>query len=187
VDLGKLGRYWIADAYADALIMAATCELPAPEEIVGVDVPGVAVLTEKYRLALNADVVVRAGAGCVIEVLDPRPLFYLDRARVSRKLDVIAAAAFEGVEGEMPPVSLVRYRHLLSGTVVERRHARLARLLFALIGAARGIEAGVFVPEFLNADLSKCRACRLAADCLGEDEDFFEYCAPGIVAWNGRG
>ena len=85
------------------------------------------VLTEKYRLALAADVSVRAGSYCVIEVIDDWPLFYLDKTRV----------------------------------VVERRHARFTRLLFALTGAARGIEAGIFVPEFLNDDLSKCRTCRL--------------------------
>jgi hypothetical protein len=87
-----------------------------------------------------------------------------------------------GPDKPFPPVGKVIYRHLMSGKTIERKRMRTARLSFAFEAARRGIQARVFIPQFLSGDLSRCRGCRAQEVCITPQGDISEWFQPGGAA-----
>jgi hypothetical protein len=94
---------------------------------------------------------------------------------------VIAALEMQSVDSHrlFHKVGRVVYRHWMTGKMIERRQVRPARLGFAMEAARRGIEAGIFTPQFLSGDLSRCRACQAREVCIPASGDIAEWFLPG--------
>jgi hypothetical protein len=180
-ELAGMGPYPLAEAYADSVLMASRYEPPLPGMIYGVKTPTLVLLPNGSTLSATADLVLLEGERTVIEVHDAYPAFYYERGWVGRRLEVIAALEMGSADPDrpFPKVERVVYRHWLTGKTLERRRVRLARLVFSLDAARRGIEAGIFTPQFLSGDLSRCRGCRAREICIPASGDISEWFLPG--------
>jgi hypothetical protein len=49
--------------------------------------------------------------------------------------------------------------------------------------ARRGIHTGIFTPEFLSGDLSRCRGCPAHEIWIPVSGDFFDWFLPGEAAF----
>lgn len=182
-ELMGLGPYHLADAYADSLLMAARYTPPLSETVHGVRVRTVIALPGGRALTAAADLVIKGVNSSTVEVHDYTPAFAMEAGWVGRRLDVVAALSMQAADPEkaFPPVERAVYRHFLSGKTVERRRVRPARLIYALDAARRGIEAGLFTPQFLSGDLTRCRACPAQQICTPPSGDLAEWFLPGEV------
>lgn len=182
-ELAGLGTYYLADAYADSFLMAARYSPPIPAAVYGMRVKTRIPLPGGLAVTAVADLVIPGASATTIEVHDYSPAFYFDPGWVGRRLDVVAAMYMQSADAEkpFPPVERVVYRHFLSGKTIERRRVRQSRLVFALDAARRGIQAGIFTPQFLSGDLTRCRACPAQAVCIPPGGDLAEWFLPGEV------
>lgn len=180
-EMAGIGPYPLADAYANSLFMAGRYSPPPPQAIYGLQVAVVIPLYNHQSISATADLVVRGADLAIIEVHDFFPAFRWERAWVGRRLDVIAGLYMTAADPErpFPKVEKVVYRHFLSGKTLERRSVRQARLVFALEAVRRGIEAGIFIPQFLSGDLTRCRLCPAQSICIPASGDILEWFLPG--------
>jgi hypothetical protein len=163
--------------------MAGCYSPPLPEVIYGVGIRTLVRLPSKETVTAKADLVISGAESTTIEVHDYFPAFYFERGWVGRRLDVIAALEMqsEAPEKPFPRVERVVYRHFMTGKTIERRRVRPARLVFALDKARRGIQTGIFTPEFLSGDLSRCRKCQAQEICIPAVGDIIDWFLPGEV------
>jgi hypothetical protein len=176
-----LGDYSIANAYSDSLVMAGRFSPLPPEEVWGVDEVVSIDLSERFVIEATVDLIAWGPKGARLYVLDGTPMFFFERPWVSRKLILIAAPLMRArPPGDpFPPIKAVIYRHLLSGEEVVRRAVRPSRLVQALLMFERGVSAGIYTPQFLSGDLSRCLACPARSLCL-DREDTLEHFYPGL-------
>ncbi|HVP22050.1 MAG TPA: hypothetical protein VMS73_09345 [Anaerolineaceae bacterium] len=185
-EMPGMGKYGLADAYSDSLHMAALYPPPLQEVIYGIGVPTILRLVSGDTLAAKADLVILEKEATLIEVHDFSPSLVFPRTWVGRKLEVIAAFYMEAADPAkpFPQVEKVVYRHWMSGKTVERRQLREARLIFALEAAKRGIQAGIYLPQFLSGDLSRCRQCPAQEVCIPASGDLMEWFLPGEAEYS---
>jgi hypothetical protein len=157
---------------------------PIPEAIYGVGVQTL-VRLPKETITAKADLVISGVESTTIEVHDFFPVFYFERGWVGRRLDVIAALDMQSADLEkpFPRVERLVYRHFMTGKTIGRKRVRPAWLVFALDMARRGIQPGIFTPQFSSGDLSPCRGCRARAReiCEPFSGDIPEWFLPGEV------
>jgi len=190
-EFSGIGGYSLASAYADSLHMTRQYSPPLPEAIYGVQVKTVVRLPNKEVISATADLVILGADSATIEFHDFDPVFTVQSTWIGRRLEVIAAMEMQAVESEksFPKVERVIYRHFMSGKTLERRSVREARLVFALEAAVRGIEAGIYTPQFLSGDITRCRGCPAREICIPASGDLFEWFLPGdsvtggITSW----
>jgi hypothetical protein len=101
-DLGGIGLYRLADAYADSLQMAARYSPSLPEAICGAFVRTLFRLSSKETLIAMADLVIVGAESTTIKVHDFFPALYFERGWVGRRLDVIAALEMQPEDLEKP-------------------------------------------------------------------------------------
>lgn len=176
----NLGRYSIAQAYSDSLIMAMNFKAPKAKSVWGAGRPVRVRLDDRVSLAAIADLVTVVGGKSQVYYLDARPMFFVENSMVWKRPDVIAAGLIEAEEGDdpFPPIEMVHYVHLFTGEVMSRKVTNASRLQNILIMASRGISANIFIPAFLSEDDAKCRACELRSRCY-DREDILESAFPG--------
>jgi hypothetical protein len=176
----KLGKYSIAQAYSDSLVMADRFSAPVPESVWGANAPVQVVLNGHTALDAVADLIVIGRGKAQVYFLDAHPMFYFDRSRVWRRPDLIAAGFFTALpeEDPFPPVETIYYLHLFTGEVMRRKTTNGSRLSNVLMMANRGISANIFLPAFLSEDHAKCRGCVMRDKCY-DREDILESAFPG--------
>jgi hypothetical protein len=187
-ELPGVGPYFLADAYADTVWMAERYTPPLPEAVHGLSLPVQVKMDNGGTISARADLVIAGVEESTVEVHDAHPAFALQRSWANRRLDVLAALQMipAGPHKPFPPVGKVIYRHLMSGKTIERRRVRAARLSFAFEAARRGVQAGVFIPQYLSGDLSRCRGCRAQEVCITPQGDISEWFQPGSAALAGQ-
>lgn len=176
----KLGKYSVAQAYSDSLIMAMNFIPPAIKSVWGVGEHVNVRLDDHVVLDAVADLIVVDKDKSQAYFLDGHPMYYLDKSWVWRRPDLLAASLMEAREGStpFPPVETVFYVHLLTGEVLSKKTVNANRLKNVFIMANRGISANVFPPAFLSDDHTKCRACEMRPRCY-DQEDILESVFPG--------
>jgi hypothetical protein len=167
-----LGDYKFAYAYADALLMAKRYKAPALNQIVGVNVPKVMDLAFGVKIKFNLDICLEKN---IVETHDFSPLLVFNN-RIARMDIRMLAAIYEQGEGK------VVFRHFMSNRTLIRKAGRATRLIQTVSHVIRGIQAGIFIPQFLLGDDSKCVDCIAQNICLGKDQ-LLEHIFPGNVSW----
>ncbi len=185
-ELELLGPYRMADAYADSLLMAERYQLPARESVIAANTDVVVRSGNGIEITVKARLLLRAEAGTVVVAHLPEPAFYFDPTWAGRNLEAIALSLYEGESADDLPVSQVMIRHLMSGQAVTRKQLRTSRLSLSLLHAVRGIQAELYLPQFLSGDLGRCRKCSAAFICLEHKEDPIEAAYPGTLSWSER-
>jgi len=129
----------------------------------------------------TADIVVRDGQDVIVHVLDTLPWRH-EETKIGRDLRVIAAMHMKFDDhGTQHSVSGVSFVTTVEGRPVIRKLVRPLRLSIVIAWAMRGIQAGVFLPEFLTDSL-RCGICSLQPMCIGKD-DLLEYSLPASDIW----
>jgi len=176
----RIGPYYLAYAFADSLMMAMGLKLPPRQSVLGVGV-GCTVEVGQFRVKATADIAVRDGQDVIVYVLDTLPWRH-EETRIGRDLRVIAAMHMKFVDhGTERSVSGVSFVTALEGRPVVRKLVRPLRLSIVIAWAVRGIQAGVYLPQFLTDSL-RCQLCSLEPVCLGRD-DLLEYSLPASDTW----
>jgi hypothetical protein len=176
----RIGPYYLAYAFVDSLRMASSLPLPPRQSVLGVGVP-CAVEVGQFRVKATADIVVRDGEEIIVHVLDTLPWRH-EETRIGRDLRVIAAMNMKFDDsGVQQGVSGVSFVTAVEGRPVIRKLVRPLRLSIVIAWAVRGIQAGVYVPQFLTDSL-RCSFCSLEPVCLGKD-DLLEYSLPASDIW----
>ena len=176
----NLGKYTVAQAYSDSLIMAANFKPPLPQSVWGTGKPVSVRLAEDLVMDTVVDLISVDGNQAHGYFLDGRPMFYLNRSWVWRRPDLLVLGLMEAREEEepFPPISAVYYVHLYSGEILSRKTLHVSRLQNVFIMACRGISANIYLPTFLSGDFTRCRACAVRAQCY-DREDVLESAFPG--------
>lgn len=176
----KIGPYHLAYAFIDSLRMASSLPLPPRQSVFGVGVP-CTVEIGQFIVQATADIVVRDGQDVIVHVLDTLPWRH-EETKIGRDLRVIAAMHMKFDDnGTQRSVRSVSFVTALEGRPVIRKLVRPLRLSIVLAWAMRGIQAGVFLPQFLTDSL-RCDLCSLQAVCIGKD-DLLEYSLPASDIW----
>jgi hypothetical protein len=184
--LERIGEYRMADAYADSLLMAERYPLPARGSVIGAGRKVVVRSGNGIEIAVMARLLLRGESGLLAVTHLPEPVFYFDPTWAGRSLEAIALSMYGGEAEGVGPVQQVLIRHLMSGQTVARRQLRTSRLSLSLLHAARGIQAELYLPQFLSGDLGRCRRCPAASLCLDREEDPIEAAYPGTLGWGER-
>ena len=185
-ELDLLGPYPIADAYADSLLIAARYPLPPREAIVAVDENIIVRSRNNIQIQVKAHLLIKDKSGLIAVVAEAEPVFYFNTTWAGRNLAAIALSLYDGADRGVAPVQKVLIRHLMSGKDVARKSLRTSRLSFALLHGVRGIQADLYLPQFLSGDLSRCRQCPAERLCLDADADPIETAYPGTLSWSER-
>lgn len=171
----NLGRYGLGDAFADSLEMVRNMRFPISESIMGVDIEG-EIDGGTQRIAVTADLLVETGQGLAAFVHDCSPFrFAPSPSWIPRRLDVIAMSGFELEDRPGEKIGQVVYRHLLSGTEITYHPRDLLRVAKSARMVAQGIEAEVYLPQFLSGDQGLCMSCDARAVCYDGKVDSWEY------------
>lgn len=173
------------DAFADCLAAADNAKkfdvpLPAPEIVLGSDVPYQVQLSGGIQLMGTADLIWHAPpdnhedkVGVVLEVHDFRDQLWLKPRLARHDLRVIAASLAEPVAGnpdlsEQPVtwerVAYVVYRHWLSGLAFKCYETNVGHLHSVLSSVARGMRQQIVIPRALTG-YDYCRACAYRGPC----------------------
>jgi hypothetical protein len=173
------------DAFADCLAAAGRMAqngqwpLPAPEVVLGLDIPFHVELTRQLVVEGAADIVRQApGAekeeAVVLEIHSYEPQPFMRASLAGRDLRVIAAllAAPALVEGGTSLLTWTRvehviFRHWPSGEAYSVQEANAGHLLSVVTAVARGFAEHVVVPRALNG-YDDCRACAFRDLCWSE-------------------
>jgi hypothetical protein len=185
-ELDLLGEYLIADAYADSLLMAARYPLPPREAIAAADEDITIRSRNNIQIQVKAHLLIKGKSGTIAVVAESEPAFYFNPTWAGRNLAAIALSLYDGAGHSEKPVHKILIRHLMSGKDVARKRLRTSRLSLALLHGVRGIQADLYLPQFLSGDLSRCRRCPAERICLDADEDPIEAAYPGTLAWSER-
>ncbi len=185
-ELELIGPYRMADAYADSLLMADRYPLPEREEVIAANTDVVAKSGAGIEITVRAKLLLQGGSGTTAVVHLDEPVFYFDATWAGRNLEAIALSLHDGQAHGVGDVSQVVVRHLMSGQAVARRQLRTSRLSLSLLHAARGIQADLYLPQFLSGDFTRCRKCPAAIVCLDQKEDPIEAAYPGTLSWSER-
>jgi hypothetical protein len=176
----KIGPYYLVYAFIDSLRMASSLPLPPRQSVLGVGVP-CAVEVGQFCVKATADIVVRDGGEVIVHVLDTLPWRH-EETKIGRNLRVIAAMHMKFDDnGTQLSVSGVSFVNAVEGGPVIRKIVRPLRLSIVIAWAMRGIQAGVYVPQFLSDSL-RCDICSLQPVCIGKD-DLLEYSLPASEIW----
>lgn len=165
--LPELGRYFLADAFADSLIMADNLQKTEPENILGVDKPAVAKLTNGEELELRLALVYRNQYATSAELLDFTPMFARPTERHHPdRLDL--TAYHHAVMVDLPEIRLdkIYYRHLMSGSVEGVHRENESELVYAMMMMMRGLENGIYYPQYLGGDYKRCLQCSQYDTCI---------------------
>jgi len=176
----NLGKYSIAQAFSDSLIMATNFKPPLSSSVQGIGRRVSVRLAGDLILDSVVDLISIDGDQASGYFMDGHPMFYLDRSWVWRKPEVLAIGLLEAKEGDkpFPPITTAYYIHLYSGEILSKKALKTSRLQNIFIMASRGISANVFPPAFLSGNFSKCRACAMRTQCY-DQEDVLESTFPG--------
>jgi len=185
-ELELIGAYRVADAYADSLLMAERYPLPARAAVIGANINVVVKSGNGIEISLRARLLLHGESGTTAVVHLPEPVFYFDPIWAGRNLEALALSLYEGEAEGVGPVSHVLIRHLMSGQTVTRRQLRTTRLSLSLLHAVRGIQAELYLPQFLSGDFGRCQKCPAASVCLDAKEDPIEAAYPGTLGWGER-
>jgi hypothetical protein len=176
----NLGKYSVAQAYSDSLVMAMNFKPPAPSAVWGAGRSVQVRLNDHVALDAVVDLITIERGKSQVYFLDARPMFFFDKSFVWKRPELIAAGLFEASEGDtpFPSIETIIYVHLYSGEVMKRKVVSASRLQNIFLMASRGISANIFIPAFLSDDHTKCRACALRSRCY-DREDALESLFPG--------
>jgi hypothetical protein len=160
--------------------MASGLPLPPRQSVFGVGVP-CAVEVGQFRVKATAGIVVRDGQDIIVQVLNTLPWRH-EETKIGRNLRVIAAMHMKfDDDGTQRSVSGVSFVSAVEGRPVIRKLVRPQRLSIVLAWAMMGIQAGVFLPQFVTDSL-RCDLCSLRPVCIGQD-DLLEYSLPASDIW----
>jgi hypothetical protein len=178
-----LGPYSLANAYSDSLLMASNFPLPAPSTIYGVNAKVCVPVGEATPLTATADLITVDQESATVYIHDgsPNRMYLGDSAWIAKRIELIAAAGMQAQPDQpsFPPVGVVVYRHLLSGSELTRKLFRPARLFLALEMAVRGIGISHYPANFLSGNLAACRQCSAYGICARK-VDLIEQVYPGL-------
>jgi hypothetical protein len=169
----------LGDAFADSLVAAermsrqAAHPLPAPEVVLGLQIPAQVDLSPTLRLTAFIDLVSQAAGGgeaaVQLEVHDFEPLPFVRAGLAARDVRVLAALLAQPATEALAwgKVERVIYRHWPSGEVYAVPEGNVGYLLAVVASAARGMRHQVIAPRALTG-YDDCRGCRYRQLCWSE-------------------
>ena len=170
----------LGDAFADSLVAVermshqAAHPLPAPEIVLGLQIPSQVVLNSRLSLTATVDLVAQAAQGAeetavILEVHDFEPQPFMRAGLAARDVRVLAVLLAQPATEALTwsQVDRVVYRHWPSGEVYAVSEGNVGHLLAVVASAARGMRHQVVAPRALTG-YDACRACRFHLPCWSE-------------------